>query len=90
MALTIFKQYATDTNDQRLVAWIQLQTIAEDVEAMKREAEMSSDPAVVEHINVKEKSAQFEQRLREWEATLDPKVLTGMYLSLRLGCINSP
>ncbi|KAM0511042.1 hypothetical protein ACHAPE_010303 [Trichoderma viride] len=76
VALTIFKQYATDTNDQRLVAWIQLQIIAEEVEAMKREAEMSSDPAVVEHINVKERSAQFEQRLREWEAMLDPKILT--------------
>ncbi|KAM0451033.1 hypothetical protein ACHAPV_010252 [Trichoderma viride] len=76
VALAIFKQYATDTNDQRLVAWLQLHNIAEDIEAMKREAEMSSDPAVVEHINVKEKSARFEQRLREWEATLDPKLLT--------------
>lgn len=90
MALTIFKQYATDTNDQRLVSWLQLQAIAEDVEGMKREAEMSSDPAVVEHINVKEKSAQFEQRLREWEAALDPKIMTGMYLYSRLGCTNSP
>ncbi|PNP39595.1 hypothetical protein TGAMA5MH_08614 [Trichoderma gamsii] len=76
VALTIFKQYATDTNDQRLVSWLQLQAIAEDVEGMKREAEMSSDPAVVEHINVKEKSAQFEQRLREWEAALDPRIMT--------------
>lgn len=57
---------------------------------MKREAESSSDPAVVEHINVKEKSAQLEQRLREWEAALDPKILTGTYLSLRLVCTNSP
>ncbi|EHK50144.1 hypothetical protein TRIATDRAFT_314369 [Trichoderma atroviride IMI 206040] len=76
VALVLFKQYATDTNDQRLVAWLQLHNIAEDVEAMKTEAEMSSDPAVVEHINIKEKSTRFEQRLREWEAMLDPKLLT--------------
>ncbi|GFP60252.1 hypothetical protein TASIC1_0017001400 [Trichoderma asperellum] len=76
VALAIFKQYATETNDRRLVAWLQLQIIAEDVEAMKREAEMSSDPAVVEHINVKEKSALLEQRLRDWEAKLDRTLLT--------------
>ncbi|KAL6886785.1 hypothetical protein GGI43DRAFT_418359 [Trichoderma evansii] len=76
VALTIFKQYAIETNDQRLVAWVQLQSIAEDIEAMKREAEMSSDPATVEHINIKEKSALFKQRLREWEAVLDPTLLT--------------
>ena len=81
----MFKQYATETNDQRLVAWLQLHTIAEDVEAMKREVEMSSDPAIMEHINVKEKSARLEERLREWEAMLDPTLLTGMYLSLALG-----
>lgn len=90
MALAIFKQYATETNDRRLVAWLQLQIIAEDVEAMKREAEMSSDPAVVEHINVKEKSALLEQRLRDWEAKLDRTLLTGMYSSVTLGHTSSP
>jgi hypothetical protein len=89
VALSLFKQYATEMNDQRLVAWLQLHIIAEDVEAMKRDVEMSSDPSVVEHSNVKEKSARLEQRLREWEAMLDPKLLTGKSLSSILKRISS-
>jgi hypothetical protein len=79
-----------ETIDQRLVAWLQLHSIAEDAEAMKREVEMSSNPAVVEYINIKEKSALFEQRLREWEAMLNPTLLIGMHLSLTLGHTSSP
>jgi len=75
--IELFLRHGQSTNDRRLVAWVRLQLIAEDIESMKRNAELRSDPIFIEANSIKSDFALFQERLKIWEKGLDPLLWTG-------------
>lgn len=65
-ALQIFAEHALTANDKRLVAWMKLQGIAEDVENMKSNVELRADSTLTERESVKSDLSLFNDRLGEW------------------------
>lgn len=64
-------------NDRRLVAWLRLQAIAEDIESMKQNAESRSDPSFVSSNSIRNDFSLLQDRLKTWESTLDPVLWIG-------------
>jgi hypothetical protein len=73
----IFLKNSQNLNDRRLVAWLRLQSIAEDIESMKQNAEMRQDPSFMEATSIKNDFSLFQDRLKSWETALDPALWIG-------------
>lgn len=82
IALQTFEEHATSPNDKRLIAWVRLQLIAEDVEKMKTNVESRTDSLFTDKDMVKNDLSLFDDRLAEWEAGTSPALLSGMLLHL--------
>lgn len=76
--IELFTRHARNVEDRRLVAWLRLQSIAEDIESMKQNAEMRRDPTFMEESSFKNDFALFQDRLRLWENALDPVLWVGL------------
>lgn len=81
-ALSTFAEHATSLNDKRLVAWVKLQLIAEDIERMKTnmEAHEGSAGLSANRKNLQEDISVFVNRLSLWEAALESGILNGTNL----------
>lgn len=78
-ALPLFELHAASADDHRLVAWLRLQLIAEEVENMKQELEMRHPPNVP---LLKElEYSSLDERLQEWESVYGSTVMNGELLS---------
>jgi hypothetical protein len=75
-----FLRSSQNTNDRRLVAWLRLQSIAEDIESMKQNAEMRLDPSFMEATSIKNDFSLFHDRLKSWEHGLDSALWVGKWL----------
>jgi hypothetical protein len=75
--LELFLQNSQTINDRRLVAWLRLQSIAEDIESMKQSAEIRLDPSFLETTSIKNDFSLFHERLRSWKIELDPVLWIG-------------
>jgi hypothetical protein len=75
--IELFLRSSQNINDRRLVAWLRLQSIAEDVESMKQSAEMKLDPSFLETTSITNDFSLFHDRLRSWENELDPVLWIG-------------
>lgn len=71
-ALQIFAERASTVNDKKLVAWMKLQNIAEDVENMKSNVELKVDSVLTERESVKNDLSLFNDRLKEWAVQNEP------------------
>ena len=90
----LFYRNCRSINDRRLVAWLRLQLIAEDIENMKRNAEMRFDPSFIDASSIKNDFSLFQDRLKSWENALDPVLWIGKeswYLlgSMLMRCLES-
>lgn len=77
IAVNLFQQHAQSDNDRRLVAWIRLLYIAENVESMKQNAEIRANPFFLDSSSVRSDISLFFDRLKTWEDALDPTLWTG-------------
>ena len=75
--IDLFLKHCRDINDRRLVAWLRLQSIAEDIESMKQNAEMRYDPLSMERMDIKYDFSLIQDRLKSWETTLDSALWIG-------------
>jgi hypothetical protein len=75
--IELFLRNSQDINDRRLVAWLRLQSIAEDIESMKQNAELKLDPSFLESTSIKNDFSLFHDRLRSWETELGPVLWIG-------------
>ncbi|KAK5053342.1 hypothetical protein LTR84_002316 [Exophiala bonariae] len=77
-AISLFKQSSRDPNDQRLLAWLKLQSIAEDIEKTKVKIANPAVGSATEAGRFKDDIALFEARLRDWEAITEVALLNGI------------
>ncbi|KAE9368980.1 hypothetical protein N431DRAFT_486396 [Stipitochalara longipes BDJ] len=70
--IELFLRSSQNINDRRLLAWLRLQSIAEDIESMKQNAEMRLDQSFLETTSIKNGFSLFHDRLKSWENELDP------------------
>lgn len=75
--IELFSRDNPNVNDRRLVAWLRLQSIAEDIEKMKQNAEVRSDLLFMDATNIKNDFLLFRDRLKSWEYALDPVLWIG-------------
>lgn len=78
IALETFAEHATTTNDKRLIAWVKLQLIAEDIERMKTNIESQTESIFTDKEAVKNDLSMFSNRLSDWERMTKEPVLNGM------------
>lgn len=76
IAVDKFQENAGPINDRRLIAWLQLQSIADDVENMKQNAEIHAEGAI-DSDSTHNDIALCRDRLRTWEEEMEPAVWTG-------------
>ena len=75
--IELFLRSSQNINDRRLLAWLRLQSIAEDIESMKQNAEMRLDQSLLETTSIKNGFSLFHDRLKSWENELDPVLWIG-------------
>ena len=80
--IELFLKNCHDINDRRLVAWLRLQSIAEDIESMKQSAEMRYDALSMEAIDIKNDFLLLQDRLKSWETALDSALWIGKSVTL--------
>jgi hypothetical protein len=80
--IELFFRSSQTINDRRLVAWLRLQLIAEDIESMKQNAELKLDPSLTEETSIKNDFSLFHDRLKSWENELDPVLWIGKLVAV--------
>lgn len=78
IALETFAEHATSINDKRLVAWVRLQLIAEDIEKMKTNIESRAESIFTEKEAIRNDLSLFSNRLSDWETITREPVLNGV------------
>lgn len=81
IALETFAEHALSTNDKRLIAWVRLQLVAEDIEKMKTNIESRAESIFTDKEAIKNDLSLFSNRLCDWEMITREPVLNGMLCS---------
>ncbi len=68
---------STSLSDRRLVAWVQLLKIADEVSADLRFNDLDHIAKITD-VNSLTSLQSFEQRLSDWRADLDPTIFNGL------------
>lgn len=69
----------TKLGDRRLLAWLRLQLIVEDVESMKQGVETRAEATALGYETFKDDFELFSDRLQEWEKATDPELINGEF-----------
>lgn len=72
-----FSRNVKTLEDRRLLAWLRLQNIVEDIESMKQGVEMRADTTALESEAFRDDFELFSDRLREWEKSTDHELKNG-------------
>ena len=79
-----FSRNVTILEDRRLLAWLRLQNIVEDIESMKQGVEMRAEATMLENEAFRDDFELFSDRLQEWEKNTDHELKNGKFDQMRL------